>query len=847
MRAFSPLFVGAVAAAWGALVWLNWFDANPVSLRDLGAAAAVWGKVRPLPALGAAASHSKMIALLVMLGFAAAGAGAPLRRFLRGRHRGANGAVALALGAGVLGLATLGLGFCGLLFRSVAWTAVLAGVGACVLRHEVSSVKSEVSRACSLILETSDFRLVSFGLTFAILLAVLLGLVGALAPEASFDGQSHHLAHPALYAAHHKVHAVPYHFLANYPALLEMQYLLAMLLSGAPELAKLVHFSWGLLVAAVVFAWTRERAGERWALAAAAGFLLLPYVHLVLMWAYVDFGAAGYLTLALWAAAGRWGSPALLGVLSALGAGTKVSGVFAPLLVAALLVRGRAPRRAWFAFLAAFVLAASPWGVKNLGFTGNPVAPFLPGTFPTLNWGPENLERYAEELGSYESGHVALKGWPGAVARPWDMSVHNTGVLDTMGGMGGWFLFLFPLAALAGSRASRPLILLALGYFALWQFIPRQVRYLLPAWPVAAVACAAVARDLAARGALARAVVAAAGFVLAVHLLLAFQRQYLVIHPVRVVFGLETPDEYLGRGMPGKAHSVRARDWLARQAGWGRTLVLNQYGLGLFWGPRAIVQSFFDTPLFELYARQARTPAGIGKKLRQAGVDAALYDHEGGFYMQNSYDIFHFGPDEARRWKEYWTTRARLARREGGQYLIYRLDSSAAPRPGDEPVAVWPGLEEQWLAPLDDIYLAATSRGDKTGAVLNTVEGYAKVAAETGSPAAWERLGVALLAMGQGKRSGDALMESERRGRRTAKLNDAAGVIHLNAGDFTRAAGRFRRAIDLDPEWERAYRGLAMALAALGDRAAAVEVLRRGLAACPGSAEMRALLDLHSR
>ena len=56
---FSNGMAAAIAIAWGLLVWLNWFDFNPVSPAHLKGAVLAWAQIRPLPGLAACrALHS---------------------------------------------------------------------------------------------------------------------------------------------------------------------------------------------------------------------------------------------------------------------------------------------------------------------------------------------------------------------------------------------------------------------------------------------------------------------------------------------------------------------------------------------------------------------------------------------------------------------------------------------------------------------------------------------------------------------------------------------------------------------------------------------------------------------
>jgi DNA-binding winged helix-turn-helix (wHTH) protein/TolB-like protein/tetratricopeptide (TPR) repeat protein len=99
-------------------------------------------------------------------------------------------------------------------------------------------------------------------------------------------------------------------------------------------------------------------------------------------------------------------------------------------------------------------------------------------------------------------------------------------------------------------------------------------------------------------------------------------------------------------------------------------------------------------------------------------------------------------------------------------------------------------------------------------------------------------LGLVRLASGD---TGEALQEFEREMASGSwqlyapefamNARDGSGFAFLRAGDAGRAAGEFRRALELFPEHARSLVGLAAALTAAGDRAGADEALARSTAA----------------
>jgi len=878
----STRLVAAVAAVWGLLIWANWFSANPLQFRHLAGALAAYGAIDLKNALAVWTGHFARMGCVAVLALAALGSGRPLARWLEsgatgatcGRHGCASPAslassprhafVHGALGAGALALGALGAGFAGLLFRPLAWIVVLglAALGVPGLgRPRLSWL---VAR------DTWLFTLV-------IALGLLFAFGGTLAPEVSYDALFHHLAHPQAYAAAHRIMPLPHHFLSHYPALIEMQYLLAYLLSGGPQAAKLVHFAWGLFTMAVLLGWAREHLEDSWALAAVAVLVLTPYFQLVLMWAYVDLGAAGYLTLVFWLVAsggsgpvgwqsqpkaggvrgaGSIGSagPAVLGALAGLSAGTKATGVFAVVLAGAVMFFRRWPPRAWAAFLASCFAFAVPWGARNWLITGNPFAPFLAGGIPTLFWPPENAARYRHELRSYEWGHNPVGGWSDFIAYPWRASVRNLGVLDPQAGMGGWFLWCLPMLLIIRVREAFLPALLVLGYFCLWLLVPRQIRYLLPAWPAAALASAFAVRALARRGGLALIPAWGAAVVLALGLAAALQRSHLVMDPVKTAFGTESAEEYMARGLPGRPYSVRASRWIRENMPGERLLIVSDYALGMYWGPNAIIQSAFDVPIIERMSRDSADNSRFLKRFRQAGVRRVLYSSMGGFVMQATYHMYNFDPGAAARWRAFWSACAVEERTFNDRYSIYRIETPAPARlpigelrsPGGKKRpsnAVLPGLDEQWLGEADFDQQYADQGGRTAAELPASVRGYREIAERTSSPCAYERLGTMLLKNGKTGEGRTALDRAERLGRRTAILYDALGVISAQSGDLSSAIRRFRFALERDPEQEEARRNLAQVLWQVGDRTGAQSVLEEGLRMNPGSAELSSMMS----
>ena len=836
---FSTRFLAAAALAWGALVWANWFKSFPVEPGRIATALGAYLEVRPAPFLRVLPAHLAVSGTAALLALAAFGAGGLPARFLGGWRGPGAGLAHLAVGAGLMGLMGLGLGFCGLVRGPLFWALALAGAGAGIRLVRFS-------RPAWLL------RPRTVTLAAAAAAALLIALVGALAPESSYDALFHHLAHPRAWTIAGRVYAMPHHFLSWYPALLETQYLWAFALGGGAGAAKMVHFSWGLFALAALAGWAREYMEEEWALVAVLVFLLTPYVMLVFMWAYVDLGAASYLTLALWGLSCRRAAPALAGALTGFCAGTKAAGIFAPILAAGLLavrqvlarrdlappgrVR-RATRGAWAGLAGGFLAVAVPWGVRNLLWTGNPFAPFMSGLIPTLWWGADNQARYSGELSSYTLPFSGPAAVPRLLTHAWNASVRNAGVLDPQAGMAGWYLWGIPFLLLAGIRGVSLPARFALCWFALWLLIPRQVRYLLPVMPAAAIAVAQSLRALANRGGAGLLVPWAAGFILALQLAQSVQRQHFVMSPIPYTAGNESAEHYIARGLPGRPYAVWMQSWLAANRPGSRYLVMCDYTSGMLWGRRVLFQSAFDTPLAERFARESADGRGIRARFRQLGVREIVYAETSGFVMQAAYRIYNFDEGSAARWRDFWARFAVPVYDQNCWYALYAL--SPVPAPGKTPplAGAIPALEQQWLGDLNRRIILAEEERD-VGEMRAVMVDYEAAAREHASPMAWERAGAAALRLGEYDRAAAAFGKARAMGRRTGILGNGMGVVEARAGRWGEAERMFREAVRLDPTLENARANLASVVAHRGRRVEALRILREGLLMSPGSVEL---------
>ncbi|MCX8037181.1 MAG: hypothetical protein N3D11_09095 [Candidatus Sumerlaeia bacterium] len=346
-------------------------------------------------------------------------------------------AVATALGMGAWGLAVLAIGAAGLL-RPVVLAAAL--IVASLLSLPVLGDWFHDLRQKPLRRPRGWAEWVAAVLSAS---ALVLGLLYALTPAIQSDGLRYHMAAPQVWLREGRIVYLPFNAFTNFPFLIEMLFTLALGLAGDMA-AKMMHFAcfvlcglFAALLAARLLEGMREgenhcgteamHAGLGRALPLLGGlvFWTTPTALITGAWEFIDLGTALFFLAMLYALA-RWHRTAecagkrfwrlvaacLLGFL--LGTKYTMLAMLAAVPVALLIELPSfyfSPQsttrnlqrdfRFWFRsciFIGCVALAlASPWMIKNVLFTGNPVYPLAWGVFGGGEWSRENAQFYMDK------------------------------------------------------------------------------------------------------------------------------------------------------------------------------------------------------------------------------------------------------------------------------------------------------------------------------------------------------------------------------------------------------------------------------------------------------------------
>ncbi|MCW5849463.1 MAG: glycosyltransferase family 39 protein [Anaerolineae bacterium] len=402
--------------------------------------------------------------------------------------------VCTTLGLGCLAYLMLALGLAGLFYAWAALTLLLLALLVCYPVWPLVWARRRGS------LERT--------LPWLMGLAVV-GVLGApflllpLYPATEHDSTMYHLPYVKAFIGQHRLVAVPDLRYPVFPQTVELLYTLGMLLYDE-IMAHLVQLLAMALVALLLFAWGRRVLSWQAGLFAVGLWFVHPLFAEVGASALIDVTLTLFVTAATYALWSWWergerGWLVLAGVFAGWAAGTKYTGlVFVGLLGLAVVYRAWRDRRLApsLVFALAAVLVASPWYVRTMLYTGDPLYPFLtPGR--GLEWALEGMAVRAPSGVGVEAsalGRAAI-----VVAQMGQRLGRDLGLNLVMGWQlswqlpleGTWLPWLVPPVALLlclwaalVDRRLRGLLLLVGAYLVFWAASSlREPRFVLYTYP----------------------------------------------------------------------------------------------------------------------------------------------------------------------------------------------------------------------------------------------------------------------------------------------------------------------------------------------------------------------------
>jgi hypothetical protein len=234
-------------------------------------------------------------------------------------------------------------------------------------------------------------------LLFLLATIIVSVTVLSLVPPVSRDALVHHLNIPKLYIQHGGIYEIPSMEFSYYPMNLDLLYLASLYL-GNDIVPKLIHFSFALLTAWLIFSYLKRCLNATYALLGAVFFLSVPIIVKLSITVYVDLGLIFFSTASLmlllqWIET-RFQLKYLLLSAGACGLalGTKYNGLltlflmslFVPFVYSRYAENKKGIIRSagyGILFVVIALLVFSPWMTRNCLWKGNPVYPLYDNVF----------------------------------------------------------------------------------------------------------------------------------------------------------------------------------------------------------------------------------------------------------------------------------------------------------------------------------------------------------------------------------------------------------------------------------------------------------------------------------
>ncbi|MEA2554229.1 MAG: hypothetical protein QOJ65_2405, partial [Fimbriimonadaceae bacterium] len=253
--------------------------------------------------------------------------------------------------------------------------------------------------------------------------AALLALMSVLAPPDTieWDSLAYHLAVPKLWLQQGHISYIPFIHHSNFPFVFDNLYLWGLQWGGEAG-AKAFVYAAAVYGGIAIFGLTRHVYSREAAWWATVAYATIPVILWLSGTAYIDVpnglcAGLGIAMAALWVRdqdkSYLWLAAILLG-LAAASKYTALQTIGAVGLVLLIIgIRRKQPARYFKSAVFVGVLAmaiASPWYIKNVLWTGNPVYPFFYGLLGGKNWSAERSKVYTHEQLTFGVGSDAETG-----------------------------------------------------------------------------------------------------------------------------------------------------------------------------------------------------------------------------------------------------------------------------------------------------------------------------------------------------------------------------------------------------------------------------------------------------
>lgn len=395
-----------------------------------------------------------------------------------------------------------------------------------------------------------------------------LTLIAALNPPFFYDALSYHLAVPQKYLTNHGFSFMPLNYFSNFPSNLGMLFTLALSLSGG-LLAKLLSWMYAPIIALAVYSfskffWRKQTAGL-----SAVVFISVPGIMILSTLTSIDLAVTFYSFMSLYSILywfkfqkKRWF--VLSGIFCGMAIGTKYTAILVVFLTLEIILfihlyfikknsflNGL---KHCILFWSIVIICFSPWLIKNIIYTNNPIHPFsysLPiSKSSEINDYRQVMRRIGNPIHrwfySYKDNKSTLsEGVKIILSSPWKITMTTNGAAGKTG-----IIFLLGLPFLLLLKKIpifiRYLLLFSASVFIFWVlFLPWMLRFAFPIFPALSIIIAYTLTELKKSNRIKNLINTGIIIIITYNLFLFFSEMVSVLNPFTYLFGNQSKEEFL--------------------------------------------------------------------------------------------------------------------------------------------------------------------------------------------------------------------------------------------------------------------------------------------------------------
>lgn len=401
-----------------------------------------------------------------------------------------------------------------------------------------------------------------------IFIAIIITLLAALTPPFFYDALAYHLAVPQKYLANHGFYFLPLNYFSNFPANLGMLFVLPLSLSGG-LLTKLLTWAYAPLTTLAVYSFAKSFWRERIGILSAAIFISIPGIMIASTLTSIDLAVTFYSFMSLYSMFCWFKSPQkrwfiFSGVFCGFAVGIKYTAILVSFLTLEMILFihlyfiKKKPFLNVLKYCVYFVLIVllsfSPWLIKNIIYTNNPLYPFSYSLFKSNGTELNDYNQVIRRIGNpvhhwfHAFRHNESSLWKGIklfLSSPWRVTMTTNGAAGKTGIiflLGLPFIFLLRKVPLL----IRHLLFFSASVFLVWTLLlPWMLRFAFPMFPALSIILAYTFVELLESYSFKKWIVVGISIILTYNLFLFFSEMISVVRPFPYLFANQSKEEFL--------------------------------------------------------------------------------------------------------------------------------------------------------------------------------------------------------------------------------------------------------------------------------------------------------------